>query len=104
VITGWPGTRSGARGTVGDQGVPVDIVQRTPRPERFDERRPGGSQLNYSIYHDRYQRTVDGWKFAERVFEVRYFDTTALPGSAGPRSNSVEAQVGRPHASPTDAG
>jgi hypothetical protein len=34
------------------------------------------------VYHDRYQRTPDGWKFAERVYEVRYFDTTALAGSA----------------------
>ena len=72
--------------------------------QEFGRFRDGRSQLNYSIYHDRYRRTVDGWKFAERVFEVRYFDTTPLPGSAGPRSNSVEAQVGRPHASSADAG
>jgi ketosteroid isomerase-like protein len=42
----------------------------------------GSSQLNYSIYHDRYQRTPDGWKFAERVYEVRYLDTASLAGSA----------------------
>ena len=42
----------------------------------------GSSQLNYSVYHDRYQRTSDGWKFAERVYEVRYLDTTPLAGSA----------------------
>jgi ketosteroid isomerase-like protein len=43
----------------------------------------GGRQgLNYAIYHDRYQRTADGWKFAERVYEVRYEDTTPLAGSA----------------------
>ena len=72
--------------------------------QEFGRFRDGRSQLNYSIYQDRYQRTIDGWKFAERVFEVRYFDTTPLPGSAGPRSNSVEAQVGRPHASSTGAG
>ena len=41
----------------------------------------GGSHLNYSVYHDRYQRTPDGWKFAERVDEVRYLDTSALAGS-----------------------
>jgi ketosteroid isomerase-like protein len=44
--------------------------------------RDGSSQLNYAIYHDRYQRTPDGWKFTERVYEVRYLDTTPLAGSA----------------------
>jgi len=44
--------------------------------------RDGRSQLNYAIYHDRYQRTREGWKFAERVYEVRYLDTTPLAGSA----------------------
>ena len=44
--------------------------------------RDGRSQLNHSVYHDRYQRTPDGWKFAERVYEVRYLDTTPLAGSA----------------------
>jgi len=72
--------------------------------QEFGRFRDGRSQLNYSIYHDRYQRTLDGWKFAERVFEVRYFDTTPLPGSAGARGNSVEAQVGRPQSSSADAG
>ena len=43
--------------------------------------RDGGSHLNYSVYHDRYQRTPDGWKFSERVDEVRYLDTTPLTGS-----------------------
>ena len=42
----------------------------------------GSTQLNYSVYHDRYQRTPDGWKFAERVYEVKYLDTTPLAGSA----------------------
>jgi ketosteroid isomerase-like protein len=44
--------------------------------------RDGRSELNYAIYHDRYQRTPDGWKFAERVYEIRYLDTSALAGSA----------------------
>jgi SnoaL-like protein len=44
--------------------------------------RDGGSYLNYAIYHDRYRRTADGWKFAERVSEVKYLDTSALAGSA----------------------
>jgi uncharacterized protein (TIGR02246 family) len=47
----------------------------------FGRFRDGGSHLNYSVYHDRYQRTPEGWKFAERVDEVVYLDTSALAGS-----------------------
>ena len=42
----------------------------------------GGSHLNHAVYHDRYQRTPDGWRFTERVYEVKYVDTTPLAGSA----------------------
>jgi ketosteroid isomerase-like protein len=48
----------------------------------FGRFRDGSSHLNYSVYHDRYQRTSDGWKFAERAYELRYLDTTPLAGSA----------------------
>ncbi len=44
--------------------------------------RDGRCGLNYAVYHDRYQRTEDGWKFTERVYEIRYLDTTPLAGSA----------------------
>jgi len=47
----------------------------------FGRLHDGSSQLNYAVYHDRYRRTPDGWKFTERVFEVRYLDTTPLAGS-----------------------
>jgi ketosteroid isomerase-like protein len=43
--------------------------------------RDGSSHLNYAIYHDRYQRTSDGWKFTERAYEIRYLDTSPLAGS-----------------------
>ena len=43
--------------------------------------RHGRQGLNYAIYHDRYRRTADGWKFTERVFELRYLDTSPLAGS-----------------------
>ena len=43
--------------------------------------RDGRSFQNYAIYHDRYRRTPDGWRFAERVYEVRYLDTSPLAGS-----------------------
>ena len=52
----------------------------------FGRFRDGSTLLNYSLYHDRYRRTPDGWKFTERVYEVRYLDTTALAGSA-PRAD-----------------
>jgi hypothetical protein len=52
--------------------------------------RDGRQGLNYAIYHDRYQRTPDGWKFTERVYEVRYLDTTPLAGSA-PRAAGAPA-------------
>jgi uncharacterized protein (TIGR02246 family) len=42
----------------------------------------GSSHLNYSVYHDRYRRTPDGWRFAERIYEVRYVDDSPLAGSA----------------------
>ncbi len=44
--------------------------------------RDGNSHLNYAIYHDRYQHTPDGWKFTERVYGIRYLDTSPLAGSA----------------------
>ena len=47
--------------------------------------RDGSSELNYAIYHDRYQRTGDGWKFTERRYEIRYHDQSPLAGSgSGP--------------------
>jgi ketosteroid isomerase-like protein len=53
--------------------------------------RDGRSQLNYSVYHDRYRRTPDGWRFAERVYEVRYLDTTPLAGGAPASGRSQPA-------------
>ena len=44
--------------------------------------RDGRSELNYAVCHDRYQRTPDGWKFTEPVYQVRYLDITPLAGSA----------------------
>lgn len=41
----------------------------------------GREGLNYGIYHDTYRRTADGWKFSERVYEVRYLDPSPLTGS-----------------------
>lgn len=42
----------------------------------------GTSFRNYGVYHDRYRRTPEGWKFAERVYELRYFDSAPLTGAA----------------------
>jgi ketosteroid isomerase-like protein len=55
--------------------------------------RNGSSYSNYAIYHDRYQRTSDGWKFTERTYEIRYLDTSPLAGSS-PRAHRVPAEPG----------
>nr|WP_274635856.1 nuclear transport factor 2 family protein [Microbacterium bovistercoris] len=47
----------------------------------FGRLRDDSSHANHGIYHDRYARTPEGWKFAERIYEVRYFDTTPLTGA-----------------------
>jgi ketosteroid isomerase-like protein len=52
--------------------------------------RDGRSEVNYALYHDRYQRTPDGWKFTERVYEVRYLDTSPLAGSAPQAAGGVD--------------
>ena len=41
----------------------------------------GSGHQNIAIYHDRYARTANGWKFTERVYEVRYLDTAPLTGT-----------------------
>jgi hypothetical protein len=41
--------------------------------------------MTRDVYHDRYERTPEGWKFAERVYEVRSRDSTPLTGSAPSR-------------------
>ncbi|MGR6971256.1 nuclear transport factor 2 family protein [Streptomyces cynarae] len=51
--------------------------------------RDGRSGVNYAIYHDRYQRTPDGWKFTERVYEIRYLDESPLTGSVPPRGTDT---------------
>ncbi|WP_017981324.1 nuclear transport factor 2 family protein [Amycolatopsis methanolica] len=46
----------------------------------FGRFRDGSSHANHAIYHDRYRRTPDGWRFTERVYEMRYVDETPLLG------------------------
>jgi hypothetical protein len=41
--------------------------------------------MTRDVYHHRYERTPEGWKVAERVYEVRYRDSTPLTGSAPSR-------------------
>ncbi|MFC9928734.1 nuclear transport factor 2 family protein [Streptomyces sp. NPDC127190] len=54
----------------------------------------GVQGLNHAVYHDSYRRTPDGWRFTERVYEVRYLDTSPLPGSA-PTSPAPTEHGGR---------
>jgi ketosteroid isomerase-like protein len=65
--------------------------------------RDGRQGLNYAIYHDRYRRTPDGWKFTERVYEVRYLDTSPLAGSA-PRPAGAPADPPAGNTSPAEDG
>ncbi|MFJ7909689.1 nuclear transport factor 2 family protein [Kitasatospora sp. NPDC096204] len=49
----------------------------------------GFQGLNYAVYHDRYRRTADGWRFTERVYETRYLDRSPLTGAApGPAGST----------------
>ncbi|MGW7201966.1 LUD domain-containing protein [Streptomyces sp. NPDC054837] len=63
----------------------------------------GRQGLNYAVYHDRYQRTLEGWKFAERVYEVRYLDTTPLAGTAPRTARCSEAGPAEAAATPAPA-
>lgn len=45
----------------------------------------GRTHLNHSIYHDRYQRTPGGWKFTQRVYEVKYREDDAAAALAARR-------------------
>ncbi|MFG2797706.1 nuclear transport factor 2 family protein [Streptomyces pseudovenezuelae] len=54
----------------------------------FGRMRDGSSHGNHALYHDRYRRTPDGWRFTERSYEIRYLDTSALTG-APPESGRV---------------
>ena len=54
----------------------------------FGRMRDGSSHLNYAVYHDRYRRTPEGWKFTERADEIKYLDTTPLAGSPPHRNRS----------------
>jgi ketosteroid isomerase-like protein len=62
----------------------------------------GSSHQNIAIYHDEYVRTADGWKFRERVYEVRYEDSAPVTGEgaivpvpAQPGSHREEGSPGR---------
>jgi len=62
----------------------------------FGRFRDGGSHLNYSVYHDRYQRTPGGWKFTERVDEIKYLDTTPLACSAPQATENGTSNAAQP--------
>jgi len=78
---------TGATGALGRHLVPglVAAGHEVTATTELVRTRDGRQGLNYAIYHDRYRRTPDGWKFTERVYEVRYLDTSPLAGSAPPQ-------------------
>ncbi|MFE0172197.1 nuclear transport factor 2 family protein [Streptomyces sp. NPDC059002] len=59
----------------------------------FGRMRDGSSHQNHAVYHDRYQRTPDGWKFTGRVYEVTYLDNTPLAGSTPRTIAEVRARI-----------
>jgi ketosteroid isomerase-like protein len=59
----------------------------------FGRMRDGRAQAHHALYHDRYRRTPDGWKFTERVYEIRYLDTSRLAGSAPAPGIAVERRT-----------
>jgi ketosteroid isomerase-like protein len=63
----------------------------------------GRQGLNFAVYHDRYQRTGDGLRFTERVYEVRYLDTSPLTGAA-PRVEEVPGDHFGARAAPRTGG
>ncbi|GHC77115.1 LUD domain-containing protein [Streptomyces flavofungini] len=63
----------------------------------------GRQGLNYAVYHDRYQRTDEGWKFAERVYEVKYLDTSPLAGAAPHAAHGSGAEAAAGTATPATA-
>ncbi|MGW2719213.1 nuclear transport factor 2 family protein [Streptomyces sp. NPDC001492] len=63
----------------------------------------GRQGLNYAVYHDRYRRTEEGWKFAERVYEVRYLDTSPLAGTAPRTGTDPAGTAATPAAAPSFA-
>jgi SnoaL-like domain len=65
--------------------------------------RDGKPELNYAIYHDRYQRTRDGWKFTERVYEVRYLGHHSAGGLGARRSRGAPANPPAEDKSPASA-
>jgi L-lactate utilization protein LutC len=69
-------THPGTIGIDGDTATGRAYVQEVART--LD----GVEGLNFAVYHDRYLRTAEGWRFAERVYEVRYLDTSPLAGGA----------------------
>ncbi len=74
--------------------IPLGNIEAAGREQirALGERRQ--ALADYFVYHDRYQRTPDCWKFTERVAEFRYLDTTPLAGSAGAvRSGEATAEA-----------
>lgn len=92
-FSGWEAIRAGNEQLAKDweffvqnthpSSIQIDGDTATGRALIFElgRQRDGRSVLNYAVFHDCYQRTPDGWKFTQRVYEVRYFDATPLAGS-----------------------
>lgn len=47
----------------------------------FGRLQDGTEHRNVGVYHDRYRRTAEGWRFTERAYQIRYLDSTGVTGS-----------------------
>ncbi|MET9671449.1 nuclear transport factor 2 family protein [Streptomyces sp. NPDC006475] len=47
----------------------------------FGRLRDGRSGRNTAVYHDKFRRSAEGWKFTERTHEMLYVDFSPLEGT-----------------------
>lgn len=59
----------------GDQATGRWLVHETGRSTADD------GQTNYGLYHDRYTRAADGWRFARRDYRYVLLDTSDVAGT-----------------------
>ncbi|HEY2280265.1 MAG TPA: hypothetical protein VGI00_18050 [Streptosporangiaceae bacterium] len=60
--------------------IPAELIGRD-QMRAWGTRVPEFVEFLVQTTTDRYQRIGDDWEFTERIYEVRYQDTTPLAGS-----------------------
>lgn len=70
-----------------------DIASGRAYLQELGRLKDGRSGLNFGVYHDRYRRTAEGWRFVERVYEMQYVDMSTLAGTAPAASAALDLRV-----------